>query len=597
MSRMSLRAPLIIGLLLLLLAFAPLSAISFGHQEEASAEQQVAVDSVDPLAVYLVDVMNHIQQFHPDGGDLTRQDMIEGARDAVIVEIRRNAELPAGQRDELLEWLDDRPFNSATHLMYVLNEFSKFYTELDMVGMADAAAHGVVGATGDPFSRVMSMEEMQQMQEQMMSPEDRSLGINPAPIPTEDDTLRIEVAHVRRGYVGFEMGLEKGDEILEVNGVRVKDMPRGGVGQYLQADVGDEVRIVIKRDGFDEPIALHGVQRTLSRPAARSRMLPGDIGYISTNMFSMDFGTVVRNEVENFERRGAVGLILDLRNNPGGAMNACTQIADDFLPEGEVITYTKGTYQPPAMMRMLQQLVAPDGGERVDDETTVYRAANPQRFDLPLVVLVNEMSASASEMLSGAFKSHERAVIVGETTFGKGVGQTGVPLSTTPSGEGGGLGGMFGGDMRMLFMTVMSYYGPDGEVVHEVGVEPNVVVPEAKPDAKVFDRVAELRASGAIEEYVTENLTNHRRFFRTQLVGTPATLDEFPNIASLRNHPAAEGFSDETLAREIRRAAKSHLNLNANLVDDNQMQVAILEVAKLANLELEGIDEFRHFAD
>src|SRR6185503_12026606 len=173
------------------------------------------------------------------------------------------------------------------------------------------------------------------------------------------------------------------------------------------------------------------------------------------------------------------GLILDLRHNPGGALPAATGVADLFLPQGLKITNTVSNYKPSIGGLRLPMI----GGN--DDFTTKVRS---DYETLPMVCLINRASASASELLAGALKDHKRAVMIGETTYGKGVGQTPIILSSMMM-------------KRYLYLTVMRYTTPNGTTVDHKGVAPDVAMADVRPETSNFAAAWELRRTGAIEKY------------------------------------------------------------------------------------------------
>lgn len=575
----------------------PLPTLTTAQDRPANSSQGEA-----QLVNYLVEVIDKIIDHHPEGGQHSKQDYINGARDAVVKALILKPDLPADQKEKLVAFLKGKQFTSVTQLVHVLDRFSRSFTKLNMEAVCDTAAQGALSVTGDQFCRILTFEQIQKMQQMMMSNEDKSIGLSPQPIPTDDPNhLRLEIGHIRRGYLAFAMGLQEHDEILAVNGKKITDVAREQINDLFNAEVGQTVTIVIKREGFANPITVVGVQATNDHPAAMGTLLPGGIGYVTTNMFSMDLHTAVRSQIDRLNADNAVkALILDLRNNPGGAMPACTQMADDFLPEGQVITTTKGTYENP--LGALAQLMGQgDDGEKVNADTTVYRTKTAQRYSMPLIVLINKMSASASEMLSGCLKSHERAIVVGETSYGKGIGQTAIPLSNGPTGSGG-LGGMMmggGQGMRFLYMTVMTYFGPKGELVHHIGISPNVEVSSADPDARLFDKLAKFRADGTIAKYLDANFAANEAFFTKQISAAPSALSEFPALNAVRNAARSAGLSDATLARELRReiqlrAAGEHKIYN--LADDAQLQAAIKIACDKAGINAGSIEQYSGFA-
>src|SRR6185436_15353816 len=183
--------------------------------------------------------------------------------------------------------------------------------------------------------------------------------------------------------------------------------------------------------------------------------------------------------LNNLKRLGMRGLILDLRHNPGGALPAATGVADLFLAQGLKITNTVSHYKP-----SVGGLRLPIGGIN-DDFVTKVRS---EYESIPMVCLINRASASASEMLAGALKDHKRAMLIGETTYGKGVGQTPILLSSMLM-------------KRYLYLTVLRYTTPNGTTVDHKGVPPDLAFDDGRPSADTFAAEWALRRTGAVDQY------------------------------------------------------------------------------------------------
>ncbi|MGE0434171.1 MAG: S41 family peptidase [Planctomycetota bacterium] len=591
--QMALALLLVLGLLLA--TFVPASTAVAQDPPNASAGEK-------NLVLYTVDVLDKIVKHHPEGKKHTVQEFVDGAAYGVARAIQAKKDMPAEQRDMLVKYLREQKFTSFYQLLHLMDRFSRKFTTLNMDAVADAACMGAIKVTGDQFTRIMTMDELQKMQQMMQQggDTDKSLGVAPMPVPgTEDDeVLRMMVGHVRRNYLGYDMGLAPHDEILAINGRKLGDIPRAELGSLMEAEVGGKVSITIKREGFDQPITVTGVQTSVDHPSARGVMLPcGKLGYIDTNMFSMTLHTDVKAAIDRLVPQGMKALILDLRNNPGGAMPACTELADYFLEPGKLITTTKGTYENPlaGMARFIQPGM--DIGEKIDAETTVWKAKQANPYTFPVIVLVNHMSASASEMLSGCLKSWKRAVIVGETSYGKGIGQTAVMLGRGPRGSLGMMSMMGGGGdgMRMLYMTVMTYFLPHGEAVHHIGISPDVEVKLNDYTPAEFAKIAAFRSSGKIDAYLNQTWETRKDWFVKQLTGAPATLSEYPAQNLLAGVKGTIG--DEQLERELRHAIAiraGHANAMVNINDDNQLQEAIRQACKACGLDSKDLDAYRH---
>src|SRR6185295_515272 len=204
------------------------------------------------------------------------------------------------------------------------------------------------------------------------------------------------------------------------------------------------------------------------------------VGYLRLTIFDMSLVKETKSALDALKRAGMKGLILDLRHNPGGALPAATGVADLFLPQGLTITHTVSHYKP-----SIGGFRLPGGLGGSEDFVTKVPSAYES---LPMVCLVNRASASASELLSGALKDHRRALLIGETTYGKGVGQTPILLSSMLM-------------KRYLYLTVMRYTTPNGTEVDHKGVAPDLAFPDGRPSAEKFAAAWALRRSAAVENY------------------------------------------------------------------------------------------------
>jgi len=254
-----------------------------------------------------------------------------------------------------------------------------------------------------------------------------------------------------RGQPAEKAGVEAGDIVLAVDGTEISGLDVNEAVLLIRGPKGTEVVLTIARDGVAEPFDIAVTRDRIDIPSVASARLLEDVGapevgYLELTVFASETRNELVREIETLKDAGAQALILDLRNNPGGFLNAAVGVASEFLDEG-VVTYredNRGTRRAESVNR---------GGSALD---------------LPLVVLVNRGSASASEIVAGAIRDHGRGVIVGETTFGKGSVQNVHELS----------------DGSQLRVTVEIWRTPNGSSIHRRGIEPDVIVtPEPEPVA------------------------------------------------------------------------------------------------------------------
>jgi len=240
---------------------------------------------------------------------------------------------------------------------------------------------------------------------------------------------------------GEKAGMEPGDRIIAVDGTDVIGLDIDQIVQLIKGEQGSQVIITVTRE--EETIDIPIIRDVIEIPTVDYRMLEGNIGYIGMSGFDQVTKDQFVEALDDLDGQGQDGLIIDLRNNPGGYLHIVYGIVDELLGKGELVVYTEDK-----------------NGKREELVTE-----NKDSFNKPLVILVNGNSASASEILAGAVKDHEIGTIVGETTFGKGVVQRTFELE----------------DGSAVKITVSRYYTPDGNYIQGVGIVPDVIV-EYDPD-------------------------------------------------------------------------------------------------------------------
>jgi carboxyl-terminal processing protease len=344
----------------------------------------------------------------------------------------------------------------------------------DVAALADRVARAMVHETGDPFCRILTQEELGQLMKMMGGgARDASPGVALKP-----KGPGFEVAHVQAGSPADEEGVDMGDEVVGLAGRPAADLKPEDVGGLLRIPEGGTLELVVRRHGRDYALRL----RAPKAPAGsiRSQALGRGVAYVRMTLFDGNAVREVEAALRALSGGGLRGIVLDLRRNPGGALPSATGVADLFLPQDLLIARTICHYQP-----SLGGLKFPGLAPPAEYKT---RKASPYEA-VPMVCLVDGGSASASELLAGALKDHRRAVLVGARTYGKGVGQSPIVLSS-----------MF--MKRYLYLTVLRYSTPHGDEVQHVGVAPDV---EARPealDAAGWDARWTLRQGGALERWL-----------------------------------------------------------------------------------------------
>ena len=290
---------------------------------------------------------------------------------------------------------------------------------------------GLMSSLGDPYTEYYTEDEYKSLTEDTTG---IYKGIG-AYIGLQEGTGVPMFTSIMPGTPAEEAGLKAGDIICEVNGTDTLSMSTSDVASLVKGEEGTTVDIKVSRDG--QYINVTATRRTINVPTVDSKMLDGKIGYLAITQFD--------ENLAELKKQGMTSLIIDLRNNPGGTVSAVTQIASELLPEG-LIFYMEDK-----------------NGRREE-----YKCPGAD-FDLPLAVLVNEYSASASEILSGAIQDAGIGKLVGVTTYGKGIVQNLYPLD----------------DGTAVKITVADYYTRGGRNIHKVGIEPDVVV---EYDSEAFEK-------------------------------------------------------------------------------------------------------------
>ena len=320
----------------------------------------------------------------------------------------------------------------------------RYIEKIDKKKMYESALKAYVEGLGDPYTSYFTKEEYQAFEQDMAATYD---GIG-APISKDQETKLVMIVSPYKDSPAEKAGLRTGDIILAVNGEDTTAMDPDEIAKRIRGKKGTEVKLTIQRKANDKASILEIpiVRDTIEIPTIAAKMLEDQIGYIAIYGFDAPTADQFKKELTNLKRQGMKGLVLDLRGNPGGYLETAVDIADEIISKGLVV------------------YIEDKNGNRED-----FSAVNSAELDMPIAVLVNKGSASASEILAGALKDHGVATIVGTTTFGKGLVQNTFPFA----------------DGSALKVTIAKYYTPNGEYIHSKGIEPDVTVePETGENAE-----------------------------------------------------------------------------------------------------------------
>ncbi len=281
----------------------------------------------------------------------------------------------------------------------------------------------------DPHSNFYDPKAFAQMREDQHG-KYYGVGMTIQPQPTPNGKTKIVVLYPFEGTPSFKAGIRPGDVILTVDGKSTEGMDSAAVATVLKGARGTHVLVTMSREGSSKPLSFDLVRDEIPRPSVDLAFMarPG-VGYVHVTQFMETTSREVGDAVEKFQKQGDLhGLLIDLRGNPGGLLNEAVNMSDKFLDKGQIVVSQRGRAFP----------------------DQVYRAAHGEQGPkFPIVVLVNRNTASAAEIVSGALQDHDRALIVGETTFGKGLVQT-VFQITEDTG---------------LALTTYHYYTPSGRLI------------------------------------------------------------------------------------------------------------------------------------
>jgi len=311
----------------------------------------------------------------------------------------------------------------------------------------EKAIDGLVEELGDPYAEVFTPQMVDEFREETTG--------NYAGIGVQITGLNnaITVTAVFRGTPAQGVGMQVGDRIIEVNGESNVGWSTGDVSDVIRGEVGSTVLVTVERDGIDTPM-VHSIQRdSVHLSAVSAQRLDENVGYVLLDRVARNSAAEVDSALTMFA--DTRGIILDLRRNPGGYLDESLRLADLFLEEGDVLLTSKGR-KP--------------GRWDQEAEEVAYGRMPPRVQDLPIVVLVDQYSASASEILAGALQDHDRALVVGERTFGKGLVQTILPL---PNG-------------RQLRLTTAEWYTPLGRSLHRPRDREHRLLPETTDSVPTF---------------------------------------------------------------------------------------------------------------
>ena len=329
--------------------------------------------------------------------------------------------------------------------------------DCDEDDIRNAIYAGTLEGLGDPYSVYYTADEYKDMQN---STSGKYYGLGAA-LGQDAKTKEVTISKVYEGTPAEEAGLRDGDQIVKVNDTVSTSEELSDLVQKIRGEEGTTVHLKIYRATTKKTFEVDVERKNVELPSITSKMLDGGIGYIQISEFQSKTEEQFKSALADLKKQGMKSLIVDVRSNPGGLITAAANILDQILPEGTVV-YTEDKY-----------------GKRED------YTSDSKCLKCPIAVLVNENSASASEIFAGAIKDYNYGTLIGTKTFGKGIVQTVFPLE----------------DGDAVKITTAKYYTPKGNYIHGVGIEPdiNLTYKYSGPEDETYDMKYDNQVQKAIK--------------------------------------------------------------------------------------------------
>ncbi|MDQ7778535.1 MAG: S41 family peptidase [Planctomycetota bacterium] len=464
----------------------------------------------------------------------------------------------------------------------VINHILGKYVDAEKITrelLIEGAAEGIANKL-DVFSEYLNEKRLKRLTEDI----NLEYGGIGAHVSMRDDILTIE----RPIYNGpaYRAGLKSLDRVVEVEGIVTQGKTVEELVGKLRGKPGTPVKIKVSRRGWEKPRDFEIVREEIKIPTAKSEMLPNAIGYLQLTSFSTETPSLVGEGIAKLLELGAKGFIIDLRNNSGGVLAAPRAICEYFLERGKVVVTTR------------------EKGGVISGKYETRDDSN--KTDLPLVVLVNYGSASASEILAGALQDHDRATVIGERTYGKGSVQHIIEMRSTRSATA-------------LRLTTAKYYLPSGRTIEkqrtrdmldekteEGGILPDIVIEPPKRNYWKDEHLSVLLDSSLLDKYVTDNAEQNAKKFTEVAMEDGLDHSKYPGfdafyekIQTELNVKLDKNDVREALRERIRRhvSDKRGQEFLTDLQEDVQLQRAVIEMCNKLHEDPKTIAQFKLFAE
>ncbi|MBY9077558.1 S41 family peptidase [Paenibacillus sp. HN-1] len=311
-----------------------------------------------------------------------------------------------------------------------------YYKDVDRSKLIDGAVNGMMEALGDPYSNYMAKETAQQFEESI---EGSFSGIG---AEVASDNGKVVVVSPIKGSPAEKAGIQAKDIIVSVNGETLQGLDLNDAVAKIRGPKGSTATLVIQRSGSSQPMTFNIKRDDVKLETVYSKLESGGVGVIEITQFSMNTADRFKEELSKLEKQGMKGLVIDVRNDPGGVLPVVIEIAEQFVPKGKTIV----------------QVENKAGARDLTDSKGSGK-------DYPVVVLMNKGSASASEILAGALQQSAGAKLIGENSFGKGTVQTSFEKQL--------------GDGSLLKITIAKWLTPNGSWIHGKGIKPDIAVAQS----------------------------------------------------------------------------------------------------------------------
>ena len=358
-------------------------------------------------------------------------------------------------------WQDSSVAKKVDEINSLIDKY--YYFDVDRDKQEEALYDGIMDGLDDPYSVYYTKEEYAELQEDTSG---EYVGIGA--VVTMNSDMRVEIVRPIKNSPAEEAGLKAGDILVQVDDTEITDQELSVVVDMIR---GEEAHLKIYRQGESDYLEFDVERRTVENYTVESEMLDDQVGYIAVTQFNDNTAQEFEDAIDEVQANGAKAAIIDLRDNPGGLLTAVVDMCDYIMDDG-VIVSTK---------------------DRDGNVIGEYKDSGKHSVDIPLVVLVNGNSASASEIFSGAMQDSGKAKLVGTTTFGKGIVQSVIPLS----------------DGTAVKLTIAKYFTPNGNDIHKKGITPDyeVELPDGQTSAVNIDRTDDTQLQKA-QEVIAEMLNN-----------------------------------------------------------------------------------------